>query len=132
MSCLYVILVTVYMLLLSFCYDISCLLLRVTINFDPCRCKTYKFDIMQFSCFTVFQFFGFGVLSFSRLSLFPIWGPRGLPFRPWALVLTPSEGSFWIPWGAFGKGSSGGKHVFSKSLRQECSLRLLWLYFLNY
>ena len=30
------------------------------------------------------------VSSSSRLSLFPIWGPRGLPFRRWALVLTPS------------------------------------------
>ena len=46
--------------------------------------------------FCIFHFLEFFNSSFfwssssSRLSLFPILGPHGLPFRRWALVLTPS------------------------------------------
>ena len=62
----------------------------MTIYFDPCLGKTYKCDIMQFS---FLEFFNSSILlgsSSSRMSLFPILGPHGLPFRRWALVLTPS------------------------------------------
>ena len=46
-----------------------------------------------FCSFHLLEFFNSSIFwgsSSSRLSLFPILGPHGLPFRRWALVLTPS------------------------------------------
>ena len=60
--------------------DISCFLLRVTIYFDPCRGKTYKCDIMQFSFFKVFQFFDFlGLFVFAFVVVSDFGTPRA-PF----------------------------------------------------
>ena len=92
----------------------------MTIYFDPCRGKTYKCDIMQFSFFRAFQFFGFLGSSSSRLSLFPILGPHGLPFRRWALVLTPSG----LLLGVLGSRLANDPSLasvfsFQKNLRQE-------------
>ena len=77
--------------------------------------------VFMFLRFSILRFFGGS--SSSRLSLFPILGPHGLPFRRWALVLTPSGLLLgFLPWVPFGKRSFVGKRVFfQKNLRQELS-----------
>ena len=56
----------------------------------PSAVKRTSATLCSFHFLAFFNSSTFWGSSSSRLSLFPILGPHGLPFRRWALVLTPS------------------------------------------
>ena len=56
----------------------------------PADVKRTSATLCSFHFLELFNSSVFLRSSSSRLSLFPILGPHGLPFRRWALVLTPS------------------------------------------
>ena len=56
----------------------------------PAAVKRTSATLCSFHVLAFFNSSTFWGSSSSRLSLFPILGPHGLPFRRWALVLTPS------------------------------------------
>ena len=60
----------------------------------PAEVKRTSATLCSFHFLEFFNSSIFWGSSSSRLSLFPILGPHGLPFRRWALVLT-RRGSFW-------------------------------------
>ncbi len=60
----------------------------------PAEVKRTSATLCSFHFLEFFNSSIFWGSSSSRVSLFPILGPHGLPFRRWALVLT-RRGSFW-------------------------------------
>ncbi len=78
----------------------------------PAEVKRTSATLCSFHFLEFFDSSIFWRSSSSRLSLFPILGSHGLPFRRWALVLTPSGAPFGIPWVPFSKRSFVGKRVF--------------------
>ena len=94
----------------------------MTIYFDPCRGKRTSATLCSFHFLEFFNCSIFWGSSSSRLSLFPILGPQGLPFSRWALVLTRSG----LLLGFLGSRLANDPSLasvfsFQKNLRQELS-----------
>ena len=90
----------------------------------PAEVKRTSATLCSFHFLEFFDSSIFWGSSSSRLSLFPILGPHGLPFRRWALILTPSGLLLGFLGPRLAKDPSLASAFFSKESRHE--LFFLW------